>query len=924
MAVPAAILFVLLAPPLASAANAPSDQLEEVTVTGTLIPLPVSVANANPVTVITAKDLETKGFISVADALQRSSFATGAVQGAQFVGGFTPGAQVLSMFGLAPGYTKTLMDGRAIADYPALYNGTDIVTDLSTIPTILIDRIDILPGGQSSIYGSDAIAGVVNIILRKKQDGLQADGRIGWTQDGGGAQKRFGLSEGFSIGKLDVLFGGQYDKIDPIWGFQRSRTRQYFAGGTSPQTAERDWLILGYDPNTGGFSYDFQDPVNCANVAGQFGGTVTKAYRASRNGYYCGTTSAGYYTLNNGTEATQGFLHASYDLAGGAQLFGDVLISHANTRFNTGTVLYDSSSDGSPFSYYSDPNVNNGHLLNLQRIFSPEEAGNLRGQSNKDTNNSVRATFGVQGDFATAWKYSLDMTYTENKLTEATHLAFTSAIENFFAPIYGPLLGTDVATGASLYSPDYSQFYRPITPAEYASFTGYATSYSRTEDSLVRGQLTNSSLFGLPGGDAGLAAVIEGGRQGWNYAPDPRFLDGETYLYSAVGGSGHRTRYAGSLELRLPVLQTVTATASGRYDDYKVSDQNVDKFTYNLGLEYRPLKPLLLRGRYGTAFKAPTLADEFQGKSGYFITGTDYYTCAKAGFAPGNPPPNDIASCTQSGIGIAGSTQGNPTLKPINATVTDLGVVWSPLARSSFSVDYYTWKIRDEVQTLDSDQLLRTESACRLGQLDPNSPTCQNAIADVTRDPTTGLIVSILTPKENLAKETLHVLSLTANYTWEAGRAGNFTFDAAYTDVLRHRIVRFPGDPEIDYLNSPFYSTEFKTKANLAVSWEFDKFTSTVYAEYYGKTPNNAAQLQVEGYAAPHAGDVNPWTIINASVQYEALPGLTFTGNVNNVFNRSPPYDATFTGIDNQPYNIFNYNDYGRTFFLGVNYKMHK
>ena len=913
----------------AADAPAPADQLQEIVVTGSLIPQTVK-ETANPVTVITAEDLQTKGYATVADALQRSTLATGSVQGPQFVNGFTPGAQTLSLFGLSPSYTKFLIDGRPIADYPALYNGTDIVTDISTIPTVLVDRIDILPGGQSSIYGSDAIAGVVNIILKKKQDGPLADLRYGWTKDGGGSQRRIGLSEGFTAGKLNVLIGGQYDNIDPIWGYQRSMTRQYFAGNpNSPQTAERDFLVLGLFGQANGDLYYMLDPAKCANVTGLFGGTVTEQYRQGR-GNYCGTTSAGYYTINNGTESAQGFLNATYDLSGGAQIFAEVLASNAVVKFNPGTAFWGTANQAGPYSTYYDPNVSgpnnpNGDLLDLQHIFSPEEAGNLGDQDNKNTNNSIRGTLGVTGNlFTTNWKYTADFTYTENRLTEATHLAFTSAIDAFFAPIYGPNLGPDPIFGTQpTYEVNYAAFYKPITPAQYASFTGYATSYSRTEDGLARGMLTDTSLFRLPGGDAGIALVVEGGHQSWKYEPDPRFLDGETYLYTATAGAGHRTRYAATSELRLPVIDTVTVTASGRYDDYKVADGNVDQFTYNLGLEYRPLRSLLLRGRYGTAFKAPTLSDEFQGQSGFFVTGTDYYTCAKKGYAPGNPPPHDIASCPEANISVFGTTSGNPNLKPINAKVADVGIVWSPLERSAFSVDYLHWKINEEVMQQDSDQLLRTNSACLLGQLDPTSPTCVAAIDQVQRD-ATGNITQISTPKLNLSEETLGVLLFSLNYTWVAGKAGAFTLEGSYSNILHHSEVRFPGDPEIDLLNSPFYSTEFKTKANLALTWNLGRFGTTVYIEHYGPSPNFVATQQVEGYATPGAGTLPPWTITNWSAQYELLRGLTLSANINNVFNRSPPYDNTYRGIDNQPYNIFNYNDYGRSYFIGATYKWHE
>ncbi|MEP6546419.1 MAG: TonB-dependent receptor [Gammaproteobacteria bacterium] len=897
-------------------------ELEEIVVTGSLIPQ-LRAQTATPVTVITAEDIQIKGFSSVADALQHTSFATGSVQGAQYTGGFTQGAKTLSLFGLSPSYTKYLIDGRPIADYPALYNGTDIITSISGIPEVMVDHIDILPGGQSSIYGSDAIAGVVNISLKKTMDGPVADVRYGWTKDGGGTSRRIGLADGFTFGGVNVVVGAQYERIDPIWGFQRDLTKQYFGSPASPQVAERDWLVVGLNGQPNGDLYYFLDPANCANVANQYGGSVTKTVRPGR-GTFCGTTKAGYYTLDNGDESTQGFLHASDDINSNVQLFTDILLNHDVTKFNHGTPFLSTSNDSSsPYTYYSDPNIPGGDLLNLQQIYTPEEAGNLRGQDDKDTNNSIRATIGVQGAlWSSDWKYTVDMTYTENKLTEATHLAFTNEINDFYAPIFGPNLGPDPIYGQPQYAVDYAAFYKPITPAQFASFTGYATSYSKTEDSLARAQLTNSSLFALPGGNAGIALLVEGGAQGWDYEPDPRFLDGETYLFTATAGSGHRSRYASTVELRLPVVNMVTIDASTRYDDYRVSGENVDKFTYNLGFEFRPISSLLIRGRYGTAFKAPTLSDEFQGTSGFFTdSSTDYYTCTKQGFA------THLADCPYANTSFFGTTEGNRTLKPITAKVADGGIVWSPFEHSAFTADYLHWKISNEVQQQNSDQLLRTDSACLLGQLDVTSPTCVAAISQVTRD-ANGLILQIDTPKQNLSEETLNVLALGANYTLVTGGAGNFTLEASYSDILKHTFVQFAGDAQINLLDSPFYSTEFKTKENLSVTWDFHQFGTTFYVERYGQTANYAAALTVAGYygpdAAPGAGRLGTWTIANWSAKYEVLPGLVVSANVINLFDKAPPVDNSYTGISNQPYNVLNYNDFGRSFFVQANYKLHK
>lgn len=903
------------------------DTLDEVVVTGSLIPQQRA-ETSTPITVITAEDIQEKGFETVAEALQHSSFATGAVQGPQFVNGFTPGVQTLSLFGLSPSYTKFLIDGRPLADYPALYNGSEAVNSITGIPTMMVDHIDILPGAQSSIYGSDAIAGVVNIILKKKAEGFEADMRYGWTKDGGGTDKRLALSDGFNAGPVNIVVGAQYEKTDPIWGYQRDLTNKYITNGTSPQTAERDFLVLGnfgpagFPNGDGSNAYYFEDPANCANVAGLFGNGITKASRPG-DGSYCGTTKAGFNTLNNGSESTQGYLHASWDLNEHLQLFSDLLIDHEWTQYSSGTDFWSNSLNTAPlaFSNYFDPRlgVQGDYVAALQRIIAPDETGGLSNEMNKNTTNSIRATIGASGTIALGFSYTADFTYTENKLTEALYTSLSGPINAYFANIMGPDLGPDPnGFGLETFEPNYAAFYQPISPATYASFNGVLSSYSRTEESLARVVITNPKLFPLPGGNAGLAVVGEGGGQGWNYSPDPNFLDGGASLFTSVAGSGHRSRYATTVELKLPVVKMLTFDLSSRYDDYKVLGQNVDKATYNIGVEFRPHPTILFRGRYGTAFKAPTLADEFQGKSGFFQSVTDYYQCALLGFDVAH-----IGGCPLLPAQVFGTTEGSPTLKPITAKVGDIGLAWSPLERLTFTADFIRWNILNEIQEQPDDQLLREESACRLGQLDLNSPTCVAALTQVQRDQF-GNLTTVDTPKVNVAQETLNVLTMGLNYTLVTAVAGSYTVEASYSDLLKHTFTQFAGDPVEDLINDPFFSTDFKTKENLSLTWQFHNLGVTGYVERYGRTPNFIATESAQGYAVPGAARLGVWTLANFSARYQIIDGLTISANVVNAFNKMPPVDNSYPGTSNAPYNIFNYNPYGRSYFVEANYKFGK
>ncbi len=363
---------------------------------------------------------------------------------------------------------------------------------------------------------------------------------------------------------------------------------------------------------------------------------------------------------------------------------------------------------------------------------------------------------------------------------------------------------------------------------------------------MLRGQLTNSSLFTLPGGDAGVAVVLEGGNQGWSYVPDPRLLNGEVWGTTDVQGAGSRTRYAATTEFRLPVLSQVTLDVSGRYDNYKVGGENVNHSTYNLGIEYRPFDSLLLRGRYGTAFKAPTLADEFQGNSGYYSFVPDYLNCARLGYGP-----SDVANCPTpyDSTQFFGQQSGSPSLKPITAKVWSYGVVWAPVERMSVSADYLHYDINNEVNTESSDNLSQVEYLCDIGTLDMTSATCQNAFSKIVRGVSTnpallGQIQEISTPKVNVSNEQVNAVVANFSYVFDVGRFGQLAVQTSYSDVLKHAYQAYPTDPMLDLLRHPYYTTDFKSKVNGSLTWTPNKqWSGTVYFNRYGSAPNYLATI---------------------------------------------------------------------------------
>lgn len=936
--------------------------LDKVVVTGSLIPQ-TKLETFTPVTVISAEDIKVRGFTSVSDAIQQSSFATGGIQGAQTSASFTQGAETVSLFGLSVSYTKYLIDGRPMADYPALYNGSDAFNNISGIPIDLVDRIEILPGGQSSLYGSDAIAGVVNIILKKRIDAAVVSIRGGTYTDGGGDSGRISAAKGFSFAedRFNLLVGAQYENSEPIWAYDRDLTKQYNTNGTSAPLASRDWLVYG--PFT---SYHFLDPANCANVTDAFGGTGGLQNRPGfGDGQYCGSLSTpGYRTLKNSKEAFQVYTHATYDINDKHQLYGDVLYSDEEVGYHIGSN-YTWWGTGVEWGYYFDPNAGTalrdiygslicdgaadvdaciaslpaGDLLNLQRAFAPEDMGGFENSMSFDKSKSFAATVGARGTFGESnWDYDASLSRTDYKLNERGFARFADPINQWFldhvlnptgAPIeYDPYFGA-----YPVFTPDYAAFYQLMTPEDFRSFTGYTNSESKTENTLGRFQLTNASLFALPGGDAGLAIAAEAARESWEYNPDARLMNGDVWGTTSVDGAGKRDRYAVTGELRLPLLESLTASVSGRYDDFRPDGaESVDKATYSLGIEYRPIESLLFRGKYGTAFKAPTLADQFQATSGYYSFVTDYYRCQQLGF---DPTEVDLCPAAFSSRQYFGETSGNTDLEPLTADVWNGGLVWAPTSAFSISADYYHWDIRNEVAPQNADGLALREMYCRTGApgYDIASPVCVDALSKIQRN-AAGNIVYIYTPKVNEAREVLDAVSASATYALDAGNVGNFLFRASYTNNLKHEFWQFDGDEVIDLMRRPGWSSDPKSKGNASVTWSKNDWSTTLYANYLGHTPNNRART-LDGYDDPngtasvndgrvYAGKLKPFTLYNLSVNFKPTDQLALSFMVNNLFNDMPPEDITYPGSSGAPYNSAQYSVYGRAVYVEARYTFGK
>jgi len=882
-----------------SAAAPEVKQLQALQVTGSLIPR-AQVEGPSPVITVTAEDIEQQGFGNVFDALRALPVSNGSVQDPQSTGGYTPGAKTISLFGLNPSFTLTLLNGKPMTSYPLAYNGSNNIVDIANIPIGMIERIDVLTGGQSSIYGSAAIAGVVNIVLKDHVEGTHMSLRMGGYNDGGGDNQRLQLSTGHRWGKLDVSAGLQVSRETPVWAFQRSYIDSYDDDPTGkPGVPSRTFLRMatGSDPH-------YIDPgaAACAPLGYLYSNSTRYSHRDGASlGNYCGSPSnVGLASLSNKSTDVNGSLFLRYHVNGNTELYSDMLYSYSNPTY----------SGGSPFWNQTFYNQTSGQYEQWQRIFAPEEVG-LDAKDQHVFTHTYNASFGIRGGIGdTDWSYDAYYNRSQsNVVRKSTDFLADNGVDAYYL---GPQLGTD-ASGYPIFAPRLDRLYQPLTTAQYQQFsaTNRASSMSWTQNETITANTTD--LFQLPAGPVGFAAIVQASNERFDNRSGSPLAD-EGY-FRGVGGStvasGARSQYAAGAEMQVPLLKTLSANLSARYDKYSYDGGGNGKATYKLGLEYRPMDHLLLRGSYATAFRAPDMFYLFSSRSSGYSNATDYYKCRAAGYTSDN-----FDNCPQAGGSMLAVSSGNTGLKDITAKSFTYGFVWSNADNNlTWSMDYNAIRISNEVAILGSDEILELEANCRLGvsengqtTYDINSPTCAEALGEVQRLPASdpvnpGGVQQVSTYPINVSSEYQTGIQSNLTYRLDAGAWGKFVFSGDYYNEFKHTWKEKQGDATYDLLCCA-NSDEFKSRVSGSLTWNVGDWSSTVYGIRNGSTWN----------AVGTAKNIAPWVLFNASVRYRVNPVASIALVVNNIANKRPPLDRT---NGNWPYyDVGNYNAYGRALWV--------
>lgn len=875
-------------------AQTKNEKIERVEVTGSRINR-TDLENAQPVVVLTAEDMKNEGFTTAFDAIQSISQNTGTAQGNEWgaQGGFTPNADVINLRGFGPGYTLVLLNGRRIAENPTPYNGQSNFVNLSGIPFSAVERIEILTQGASAIYGSDAVAGVVNIILKKDIDSTTVTAMYGVTPEGGGAQNRFSLTSG-STGS-DYSIGGtiEYYKQDPIYSHERDYMDSVDDNPAGATPLSRGILLLD------NFTGKYRDPGEQGCVDSGSGYEY-----ADRNGFgkYCGVDTTGDNTIRNERETLTGYLFGTYDINDHMQLFADTMYStidsavYGSRHFYSENLLLNTPDGSGNFGGTRD------YVL-AQRIFSFDELGQRNTLFDEQ---SYNVTVGIKGDIDTA--YNWQVYYSESRYdyeSSRDWMKEEKVTELFLGEIDNPygLYNGDAPVG----------LYDKITPEIRDQLLGtqviLADSYARTLSAEI-----NGDLFELPSGPIGFAALIEYNKQGYDLKQDDRTLNTEGNGWQGLTGTeggGDRSRYAAGLELLIPVIEDLDLGVAARYDQYDDGTTEVGgRLTPSITMTYKAMDELKFRANWGQSFRAPDMHYVFAGDSGYFTTAYDYIDCRVNDH---DDDPNFVPSPSAcETTSLRGNRSGSKTLEEEKGTNWGVGVIAEPVKDLSLTFDYYNISLKDIISDESEQDILDLEYDCKYGRngKDPSSSECTNNAAKVVRAaagaPNAGDIETIVVNPENKALYEQSGLDAKLFYTLDT-EYGDFGVQLGWTHILSTK-YQVDSASSIQELRDDKDNYEPRSKTNLVLTWQYQDWSVAVRGDRIGEIP--LWEQPAENYD-DETGDVikvdrlNPYYTVNMSVGYDFTDNLKVLISGENIFNQRPEVDVTH---DEWPFfNSFSY-----------------
>lgn len=748
--------------------------------------------------------------------------------------------------GFPVGTTLVLLDGHR-APNSGLSNDS---FDIDNIPEGLLERVDILPLGSSAIYGSDALAGVVNFVLDRHLQGFSVDASYGGARDYSDRSITFTAGRKFARGALG--FGISYEDHDGLF----HADRPFIASGDFSRFA----ALGGFDERS-----TFCQPGTVFALSGNLPG-LGAPFAAIPAGL-TGTPSISDFTsganIQNlcNPEAKLAIIPARSRLSG---------LGYADFDITDQLHLYATILGGRLETDFPDPAAIVGSVVGASNPFNPFGAPVLVTAAlpvqadERATTQFAHVELGLRGDLPAGWTFDLNGRLTQDR----DEFVRTGAI--FFPNLNTALASSDPATALNLFAPTIP---RAVASSLFRKLSSRFGDRSELAEIVFRGP-----LFHLPGGPIQMALGASYERQRFNSDLQSAFdLTGNLFEKSAFG-----SRHVASLfvETRAPLLASfqggdkpaLALSAALRRDQF--SDFG-SATTPQFGLEFRPWGSLLLRGTMSKAFRAPTLFEL-------------------------NASPQTVQSFVQDPeqggafVVVPTTSGGNPRLRPETGRSSSIGLVWSSNGPENATVSATYWKVSEHNRVTNPNALALVD----------NETTFPDR---VVRD-AAGNLVSLDTSFLNFGDLRAEGIDVDASYKLST-RIGEFLPSLSVTLTTKFRAALQPGSPLEDRLGKAFFADVWapRLKANASLGWHRGPFSSSLTARYLGR------YLDYQDFG-PNSNRLGDYILWDASAQVALadllglkgpdLRGAQFSVSAVNLFNRGPQFSNSGFGYDPAEFDI--------------------
>ncbi|MEO7068316.1 MAG: TonB-dependent receptor [Rhodanobacter sp.] len=916
--------------------------LQAIEVTGTRIK-GADMATQVPVITITSKDIEATGLGSIGDVIQRLSISGSSLNTkfnsagnfgfAADGSGVGSGSSTISLRNLNAKRTLILVDGlRWVNESSA--SGVSAAVDLNTIPSSIVERIEILKDGASSLYGSDAIAGVINIITKKKQNGVDIGLYSANYQIGDGQTDSAHVSMGAHTDRADLFFDISHFKQNGISASDWAQSSFPTPGaGLSGGSSYVPYTRTMFYPTNPGNTYGGLCPLDAngaarCNIAAN--GTVTGGPQAFPSGFHRFTDADRYNfapsnLLLTPNERTGIFAQGTYAVT-------DTIKFYARGLYNTrksvnqaapepiglGSALYtsdlglttgvDATNPYNPFGVTLDPNSN---FLGLGR--RPIEGGPRIFQQDVDTR--YIAT-GLQGFFSVGERdFNWDVNYVDstNNASQTVHGTYNIA---HIARALGPIANcTDSCVPLNIFGGPGS-----ITP-EMLQYIGFIERDSSSNKLRTFSTNLSGDAFNLPAGPLAFATGFEHRRLQGSYTPDSIVIAGESNGVPSLPTSGKYSINEVYVELNAPLLKdTVLAksldlSVASRYSDYSTFGTTTNS---KVGLRWQLNDDLTLRSTWAQGFRAPSIGELFGSPARFDAsitdpcngaTGTLAANCVAQGVA--NP-----ATFAASNPQISTRTGGNLRLQPETSRSVTAGAVYSPSwatntpwsQKVDFEVTYFNIKVDDSIQAPDAQtQLNRCATT--------NSPVFCTGI----KRGLSGDIINFSNFLQNLGTVKTSGYDFSASWTGQKTSVGTFglgastTYTSNYSSIAKDSGLAEPLRVGLETNNQAI--PKWRTTVN--GTWAYAAWSASWTLRYVSSLTEqcNADLTSVGAVCSDPLADLSGGTNYLGATAYNdarvtwKIPtsfDFSVSAGINNIFDRDPPVcvSCSLNGFDPGTYDL--------------------